>query len=133
VHLRSRVIGPGTGATGSASGELARLVATCALDAARRATPAGRMGGLITNSGRDASDDREDQRPRGVRGYVVRRLPGHVRAGEHAVPWGKLTYDTSLGGYRTDITASKERLNARAMDGCFTLCAMTFLLGTVAI
>jgi hypothetical protein len=48
-------------------------------------------------------------------------------------PGGKLTYDTSLGGYRTDITASKERLNARAMDGCFTLCAMTFLLGTVAI
>jgi hypothetical protein len=25
-------------------------------------------------------------------------------AEEHPVPWGKLTYDTNLGGYRTDIT-----------------------------
>jgi hypothetical protein len=23
---------------------------------------------------------------------------------EHAIPWGKLTYDTNQGGYRTDIT-----------------------------
>jgi PRC-barrel domain len=23
---------------------------------------------------------------------------------EHAVPWSKLTYDTNLGGYRTDLT-----------------------------
>jgi hypothetical protein len=28
---------------------------------------------------------------------------------EHAVPWGKLTYDTSLGGYRTDITEQQLR------------------------
>jgi hypothetical protein len=28
---------------------------------------------------------------------------------EHAVPWNKLTYDTSLGGYRTDITAEQLR------------------------
>jgi len=67
--------------------------------------------------------------------YAVMSFGGFLGMGEeeHAVPWSKLTYDTSLGGYRTDITASKERLNARAMDGCFTLGAMTFLLGTVAI
>jgi hypothetical protein len=23
---------------------------------------------------------------------------------EHTIPWDKLTYDTGLGGYRTDIT-----------------------------
>jgi hypothetical protein len=28
---------------------------------------------------------------------------------EHAVPWSKLTYDTSLGGYRTDITEDQLR------------------------
>jgi len=28
---------------------------------------------------------------------------------EHAVPWSKLTYDTSLGGYRTDISESQLR------------------------
>jgi hypothetical protein len=28
---------------------------------------------------------------------------------EHAVPWAKLTYDTSLGGYRTDITEQQLR------------------------
>jgi hypothetical protein len=28
---------------------------------------------------------------------------------EHTIPWSKLTYDTSLGGYRTDITESQLR------------------------
>jgi hypothetical protein len=28
---------------------------------------------------------------------------------EHAVPWNKLTYDTNLGGYRTDITEQQLR------------------------
>jgi hypothetical protein len=28
---------------------------------------------------------------------------------EHAVPWSKLTYDTNLGGYRTDITEQQLR------------------------
>ena len=28
---------------------------------------------------------------------------------EHAVPWSKLTYDTSFGGYRTDITEDQLR------------------------
>ena len=28
---------------------------------------------------------------------------------EHAVPWNKLTYDTNLGGYRTDITEQQWR------------------------
>lgn len=26
---------------------------------------------------------------------------------EHAIPWGKLHYDTDLGGYRTDITEAQ--------------------------
>jgi len=32
-----------------------------------------------------------------------------VGAEEHAVPWNKLTYDTSLGGYRTDVTEQQLR------------------------
>jgi hypothetical protein len=28
---------------------------------------------------------------------------------EHAIPWNKLDYDTSLGGYRTDITEEQLR------------------------
>jgi hypothetical protein len=28
---------------------------------------------------------------------------------EHAIPWNKLNYDTSLGGYRTDITEDQLR------------------------
>jgi hypothetical protein len=31
---------------------------------------------------------------------------------EHAVPWSKLTYDTILGGYRTDITEDQLRRRA---------------------
>jgi hypothetical protein len=32
-----------------------------------------------------------------------------IGAEEHAVPWNKLTYDTNLGGYRTDITEEQLR------------------------
>jgi hypothetical protein len=28
---------------------------------------------------------------------------------EHTIPWSKLTYDTSLGGYRTDVTEEQLR------------------------
>lgn len=30
-------------------------------------------------------------------------------ADEYQVPWGKLTYDTRLGGYRTDLTEQQLR------------------------
>jgi hypothetical protein len=38
--------------------------------------------------------------------YAVMTFGGFIGMGadEHAVPWGKLTYDEDLGGYRTDIT-----------------------------
>jgi hypothetical protein len=29
--------------------------------------------------------------------------------GQHTIPWNKLDYDTSLGGYRTDITEEQFR------------------------
>jgi hypothetical protein len=32
-----------------------------------------------------------------------------IGAEEHSVPWNKLTYDTNLGGYRTDITEEQLR------------------------
>ena len=32
-----------------------------------------------------------------------------VGASDHTIPWGKLTYDTGLGGYRTDITEGELR------------------------
>lgn len=42
----------------------------------------------------------------GKSAYAVMKFGGFLGMGEdhHPVPWGKLTYDTSLGGYRTDIT-----------------------------
>ena len=38
--------------------------------------------------------------------YAVMSFGGFLGMGqeEHTIPWNKLTYDTSLGGYRTDIT-----------------------------
>jgi hypothetical protein len=38
--------------------------------------------------------------------YAVLSFGGFLGIGdeEHAIPWNKLDYDTSLGGYRTDIT-----------------------------
>ena len=43
--------------------------------------------------------------------YAVMSFGGFLGMGteEHAVPWDKLTYDTSLGGYRTDITEEQLR------------------------
>jgi hypothetical protein len=38
--------------------------------------------------------------------YAVMAFGGFLGSGEeqHTIPWDKLTYDTRLGGYRTDIT-----------------------------
>ncbi len=43
--------------------------------------------------------------------YAVMSFGGFLGMGqeEHAVPWNKLTYDTNLGGYRTDITEEQLR------------------------
>jgi PRC-barrel domain len=43
--------------------------------------------------------------------YAVMSFGGFLGMGteEHAVPWNKLTYDTNLGGYRTDITEQQLR------------------------
>jgi hypothetical protein len=43
--------------------------------------------------------------------YAVMSFGGFLGMGteEHAVPWDKLAYDTSLGGYRTDITEQQLR------------------------
>src|SRR5437764_11915609 len=43
--------------------------------------------------------------------YAVMSFGGFLGMGteEHAVPWNNLTYDTSLGGYRTDITEQQLR------------------------
>src|SRR5690348_73987 len=42
--------------------------------------------------------------------YAVMSFGGFLGIGEeeYTIPWKKLTYDTNLGGYRTDIT--KEQL-----------------------
>jgi hypothetical protein len=43
--------------------------------------------------------------------YSVMSFGGFLGMGEeeHAVPWSKLTYDTNLGGYRTEITEQQLR------------------------
>jgi sporulation protein YlmC with PRC-barrel domain len=43
--------------------------------------------------------------------YAVMSFGGFLGLGEeeHTVPWNKLTYDTNLGGYRTDITEAQLR------------------------
>jgi hypothetical protein len=41
--------------------------------------------------------------------YAVMTFGGFLGMGEdsYTIPWGKLTYDTDLGGYRTDITSDQ--------------------------
>jgi PRC-barrel domain len=41
--------------------------------------------------------------------YAVMSFGGFLGVGqeEHTIPWNKLTYDTKLGGYRTDITEAQ--------------------------
>jgi hypothetical protein len=41
--------------------------------------------------------------------YVTFSAPLEGGNEEHTVPWGKLKYDTGLGGYRTNITARELR------------------------
>ena len=43
--------------------------------------------------------------------YAVMSFGGFMGLGEeeHTIPWKKLDYDTSLGGYRTDITEDQLR------------------------
>jgi hypothetical protein len=49
-------------------------------------------------------------------GYAVMSFGGFLGMGEdeHSIPWSKLTYDTSLGGYRTDITEDQLRGHLRS-------------------
>jgi PRC-barrel domain len=43
--------------------------------------------------------------------YAVMSFGGFLGIGteDHSIPWNKLTYDTNLGGYRTDITEQQLR------------------------
>ena len=43
--------------------------------------------------------------------YAVMSFGGFMGMGteEHSIPWNKLTYDTNLNGYRTDITEAQLR------------------------
>jgi hypothetical protein len=43
--------------------------------------------------------------------YAVMSFGGFLGIGEeeHAIPWKKLVYDTTLGGYRTDVTEEQLR------------------------
>ncbi len=43
--------------------------------------------------------------------YAIMSFGGFLGMGEeeHTIPWNKLNYDTSLGGYRTDITDEQLR------------------------
>jgi hypothetical protein len=43
--------------------------------------------------------------------YVLISFGGFLGMGEeeHPLPWAKLTYDTSLGGFRTDVTEQQLR------------------------
>src|SRR3954463_15483975 len=43
--------------------------------------------------------------------YAVMSFGGFLGMGadEHTIPWNKLNYDTSLGGYRTDISEDQLR------------------------
>ena len=50
--------------------------------------------------------------------YAVMSFGGFVGLGHshYPIPWGALTYDTSLGGFRTDIT-----LNSGASLNCWSV------------
>jgi sporulation protein YlmC with PRC-barrel domain len=51
------------------------------------------------------------ERQSGKVAYVVMSFGGFLDFGQetYTVPWAKLSYDVSLGGYRTDITESELR------------------------
>jgi hypothetical protein len=54
--------------------------------------------------------------------YAVMSFGGFLGLGaeEHAVPWSKLTYDTNLGGYRTDLTEQQlQGAPAFSRDGTY--------------
>jgi hypothetical protein len=60
--------------------------------------PAGKQNGTIKSIVIDKVSGRV--------AYAIMSFGGFLGLGahEHAVPWNKLTYDTSRNGYRTDIT-----------------------------
>jgi hypothetical protein len=43
--------------------------------------------------------------------YAIMSFGGFLGVGseEHSMPWSKLTYDTNVGGYRTDVTEDQLR------------------------
>jgi hypothetical protein len=51
--------------------------------------------------------------------YAIMSFGGFLGMGseEHSIPWGKLTYDTSLGGYRTDIPARHRSMRQAVATG----------------
>lgn len=51
------------------------------------------------------------EKVRGQVAYAVMTFGGFLGIGteEHTVPWNALTYDTSLGGYRTNISEEQVR------------------------
>jgi len=54
--------------------------------------------------------------------YAVMSFGGFLGLGaeEHAVPWSKLTYDTNLGGYCTDLTEQQlQGAPAFSRDGTY--------------
>jgi sporulation protein YlmC with PRC-barrel domain len=54
--------------------------------------------------------------------YAVMSFGGFLGMGEsqHPVPWGALTYDTSLEGYRTNITEAQLRDAPETSDSSWT-------------
>ncbi len=51
--------------------------------------------------------------------YAVMSFGGFLGMGteEHAIPWNKLTYDTSLEGFRTDVTEQQLRWRTSLFAG----------------
>jgi sporulation protein YlmC with PRC-barrel domain len=54
--------------------------------------------------------------------YAVMSFGGFLGMGEshHALPWNALKYDTSLGGYRTDVTEDQLRAAPEYSESSWT-------------
>lgn len=91
----------GSGSTGTGSSGISSMVSSADVNGTEVYSPTGDHLGQIDHLMIDKTS--------GQIAYAVMTFGGFlgIGAGEHPVPWKKLSYDTNLGGFVTDITEAQ--------------------------
>ena len=91
----------GSGSTGTDSSGISSMVSSADVNGTEVYSPTGDHLGQIDHLMIDKTS--------GQIAYAVMTFGGFlgIGAGEHPVPWKKLSYDTNLGGFDTDITEAQ--------------------------